>query len=122
MSVLDKIDKFMGKVNPSVKDKFKKHLVKEDIDEGGLNSDIIDLLNSLDDDMLSDEQLELKDRILSSYDYVDVDDGADIPIDDDDIEVPIDDLDLDLDLDIDLDDGFVDESKKITRKKSVTKK
>jgi len=59
MSVLDKIDEYITRTNP------KKKIIRESTD---INADILDLLNSLDDSMLDDSQLELKERILSASD------------------------------------------------------
>jgi len=81
MSVLDKIDEYITRTTP------KKKIIKESTD---INADILDLLNSLDDSMLDETQIELKERILSANfeteeDDISVDEG-DIIDDADNIE------------------------------------
>lgn len=98
MSVLDKIDEFLQK---PVDSKSKK-VIKEDIAESNINQDIIDFLNSLDDDMLDVDQVELKNRILDANIFIDETDEDDL----DDIEVSIDDIESVSDEDelVDMDD------------------
>jgi hypothetical protein len=110
MSVIDKIDAYIESTS-------KKKVIKEEIGENDFNSDVINFLNSIDDSMLDDEQIELKNKILSANvetvtdDYPE-DDDDDIVIDDvDDIditgnvnpdEIGTDDIDLDTIIDVDV--------------------
>lgn len=75
MSVLDRIDEYITRNNT------KKKIIRESAD---INADILELLNSLDDSMLDDGQLELKERILSSNFETE---ENDVPDEDDDIVI-----------------------------------
>ncbi len=61
--ITDKIDEYLNR-------KKKPNLIKEDIDSVDVTDDIIRLIESLDDTVLDDEQIELKDKILSLLDKV----------------------------------------------------
>lgn len=125
-TVIDRIDKYITESG-----KVQKKLIKEDIIDNDLTADIIDLLNSLDDSVLDDTQLILKDRILSSVDGLDdleinlddVDDVEDVDGDeldqviDEPVPETIDDLDFDLD---DLD--YVGEETDKKKKRNIKSK
>lgn len=130
-TVIEKIDKYITESG-----KVQKKLIKEDIIDSDFTADVIDLLNSLDDSVLDDTQLILKDRILSSVDGLDdleinlddVDDVEDVDGDeldqviDEPVPETIDDLDFDLD---DLDyvgEETNREKKEIKDKKETIKK
>ncbi len=110
MSVLDKIDEFLQEKSCTK----NKKVIKEEIAESDINQDILDLLNSLDDDMLDTEQIELKNRILDANLYIEeTDDEIDDEVNDEDlndIEVSIDDIESMPDEDevVDIDDIDID--------------
>lgn len=58
--ILDKIDEYLNRQ--------KKSLIKEDIDSLDVTDDVIRLIESLSDQQLDAEQLELKDKILALLD------------------------------------------------------
>ncbi|HRS26531.1 MAG TPA: hypothetical protein P5140_08335 [Methanofastidiosum sp.] len=68
--IIEKIDEYL-------KSKEKKELIKEDIDSLDLTDDIITLINSLDDSVLDDRQIALKNKILSSINDEIIDDDLD---------------------------------------------
>jgi hypothetical protein len=130
-TVIEKIDKYITESS-----KVQKKLIKEDIVDNDFTADVIDLLNSLDDSVLDDTQLILKDRILSAVDGLDdleinledvddvedVDDELDQIIDEPAPEVldePIDDLDYDLE-DLDYVGEATDREKKEIKDKKDT--
>lgn len=94
MSVIDKIDEYVTRKDT------KKKIIKESTD---INADILDLLNSLDDSMLDETQIELKERILSANFEAQEDDVDDVVVDLDDY---VDDVDIDVDLDTIIDDDI----------------
>ena len=89
MEITNKIDEYLNRK--------KKPVLKEQT-EVNVNADLLELLNSLDDDFLDDRQLELRDRILSNA-----------VESEDDIVVPENDIDNDGIIDDLADDGFDDE-------------
>jgi len=58
--ILEKIDEYLSKK--------EKKIIKEDIDSLDITDDIIKLIDSLDDSLLNDEQIKLKNKILLSLD------------------------------------------------------
>jgi len=131
MTVIDKIDKYLS----------KKRTVNEQSEENDILEDILSFVNSLDDEYLDDEQLNLKEKILSAN-FTVIDNSSDlqepeiddVPVDVDDIvddDIPID-IDEQIDMDplenipdeiVDLtDDDFIEENKKTKKKTAVRKK
>lgn len=79
--------------NPLMKKKMglkkaKFTVVKEGIEQDDLAEDIMSLLNSLDDEMLDDDQIELKNRILDANYTI-----AEEEPDENDVDSDIDDID-----------------------------
>lgn len=130
MTIIDKIDSFLSKPD-------KKKVIKENFEESGLLVDILNFVESLDDDYLDDNQIFLKEKILSSNFTVieetpdEVVPDEDIPVEfDDDLDVPVEEPQFDeMDPMVDIpdefveltDNDFVEESKKLKKKKATKK-
>jgi hypothetical protein len=89
--ITDKIDEYLNRKKKS------KPCLSEGTD---INSDILELLNSLDNDFLDDRQIELRDKIISANMTITTDD---------DITIPENDIDNDGIVDDFGDDGFADD-------------
>jgi len=74
MNITSKIDEFLSRN--------KKKLIKEQSEVSDLNADVMELLNSLDDDYLDEDQIALKDRIISSNFTIIENDIDELPVDD----------------------------------------